>query len=91
MSKKFSIKISIGFGIGKKIGIEKVSDSVSEIFGIGKRIEFGIGKYLISKKVSDWVSEIFGIGKKFWIQFCSDFWYRHTLLLATRSSNEFSE
>ena len=40
---------------------KKVSDSVSEIFGIEKSIGFGIRKYLVSNKVSDSVSEIFGI------------------------------
>ena len=43
--------------------LKKVSDLVSEIFGIEKCIGFGIGKYLVSKKVSDSVSEIFGIEK----------------------------
>ena len=42
---------------------KKVSDSVSEKFGIEKSIGFGIGKNLVSKKVSDSVSEIFGIEK----------------------------
>ena len=58
---------------------KKVSDSVSKNSGIEKSIGIGIGKNLVSKKVSDSVSEKFGIGKKFWIRFCSDFGYRHTL------------
>ena len=40
-------KISIGFGIGKKIVSKKVLNFVSEIFGIEKSIGFGIGKYLV--------------------------------------------
>ena len=52
--------------VSKKLISKEVSDSVSEKFGI--------------EKVSDAVSEIFGIGKKSWIQFRSEFWYRHTLL-----------
>ena len=59
---------------------KKVSDSVSEKFGIEKNIGFGIGNDLVLKKVSDSVSEIFGIGKKFRIRFRSDFWYCHTLV-----------
>ena len=45
--KIFGIKISVGFGIGKKLVSKKVFDSVSEIFGIEKSIGFGIGKNLI--------------------------------------------
>ena len=58
---------------------KKVSDSVSEKFGIEKSIGFGIGNYLVSKKVSDSVLEIIGIGKKIRIRFRSDFGYCHTL------------
>ena len=54
--KKFGIKKSIRFGIGKKLVLKKVSVSVSEKFGIEKSIGFGIGNNLVSKKVSESVS-----------------------------------
>ena len=37
VSKKFEILKSIGFGIEKNLVSKKVSDSVSEKFGIGKK------------------------------------------------------
>ena len=37
VSEKFGIEKSMGFGIGKNLVLKKVSDSVSEIFGIGKK------------------------------------------------------
>ena len=47
--------------VSKNLVSKKVSDSVTDIFGIKKSIGFGIGKNLLSKKLSDSVSEIYGI------------------------------
>ena len=38
VSEKIGIEKSIGFGIGKNLVSKKVSESVSKIFGIGKKI-----------------------------------------------------
>ena len=64
VSKKIGIQKSIGIDFEKKIGIEKVSDSVSTNSGNEKSI--GIGKKLVSKKVSDSVSF------RFWVSSHTD-------------------
>ena len=55
----FDIEESIGFGIVKYLVSKKVSDSVSEKFGIKKSIGFGIGKRIgIGKSIGIGIENI---------------------------------
>ena len=64
MSKNLVSEKSLSFGFGK-LGLgRKVSVSVLEKFGIGKKSRFRFRKIWIRKKVSVSVSEKFGLGKK---------------------------
>ena len=71
VSKKISDSVSERFRYQKKyliryrkeFGIEKVSESVSKIFGSGKR--FGFGFVQILGIVTDWLAQV-------WREFVSD-------------------
>jgi len=77
--RNFSVSKLFHFLDGFGFGIEKVSDSVLKIFGIGKSIGFGIGKIWYRKKVSDSVSF------RFWVSSHTGLYVGEAPLLVTFS------
>ena len=61
--RDFSLFVSISLSL-KKLGLKKVSLSVSKIFGLKKKTQYRSRKFWSRKKVSVSVSKIFSLEKK---------------------------
>ena len=76
ISDKLVSEKSLGFSFGKIWSRKKVSVSVSEKFGLGKKSRFWFQKNLVLGKGIGFGK--IGMGKK--SRFRSKFWYRHSVL-----------